>query len=201
MPLASLAEAREFAGIDDSLSDSAVTLALAAASRRVQAHCGRTFDTTATPSTRLFDVRWSRQQFDLPAGAEIASAVGLIVATDENDDGTAETTWAATRYVLSPLDGIGPDGQSGWPVTSLTAVDGCWPASASGRPLLSITARWGWLAVPDPVRLATLFLGRELLPSITLGYGGFTGGEIPRGSPVAEMLQPFVRGMSVVGIG
>ena len=196
MLLASLQEARTFAGIDDALSDDVVSLALAAATRRVQAHCGRTFDTTATVTTRTFDVGYTRQRFILPEGAEIATTTGLIVATDDNDDGTAETTWVAADYQLVPLGGYGPDGQPGWPYTTLTALSGWCPASTSGRGLLAITARWGWLAIPDPVKLATLFTNRELLPgsSVTLSDSG-----VP--DEAAMLLSPFVRGRAVVGIG
>lgn len=203
MGLVSVAEARAFDGIESSATDAQIQMAVDSASRGVQNHCGRSFDTASTVTARTFRMASGWGSLMLPLGSEIATTTGLIVGSDDNDDGTYETTWLSTEFQLTPTGGIGPDGQPGWPYTEVAPIDRWWPTrSTYNRPLVQITARWGWLTVPANVELATLFLARELLPNIMLGYSGFSGGTtILPGSPVADLLMPFRRGAAVVGIG
>lgn len=203
MSLVSVADAREFDGIESSATDTQIQRAVDTATQRVRSHCGRSFDTAATVSPRTFRMASYTGSLMLPLGSEIATTTGLIVGSDENDDGTYETTWLSTEFQLAPTGGIGPDGQPGWPYTEIAPIDRWWPTrSTYDRPLVQITARWGWLTVPEPAKLACLFLARELLPNITLGYSGFSGvGQITDGSPAADLLMPYRRGKAIVGIG
>lgn len=93
--------------------------------------------------------------------ADLAAAPEII-QTDDNGDGTLETTpWAASDYQLMPLNA--DKGAEARPWTTLFVPEWStkmgWPA---GR-LIRITAVWGWPAVPKAVKHATIQLAGILL--------------------------------------
>src|SRR5690606_17375049 len=85
--------------------------------------------------------------------ADISTTSGLVVKTDDDDDGTFETTWTASDYQLEPLDGI-TDSRAVWKIRAVG--DRVFPVSVKGRALVQVTAQWGWAAVPDPITTACL---------------------------------------------
>jgi hypothetical protein len=177
---------------DDSKHDDA----LAAASRWIDHFCRRQFNTTSTASARLFyPDGYSYTEVD-----DFATTVDLAIATDQGADGTYETTWAAADYQLEPLNGIN-DGESGWPYSKIRAVGSYrFPCVTSvDRAPLQVTAKWGWTAVPGPVKHACLLLASEALklareaPFGVAGFGAF-GAVRVRDNPRAEsMLEPYRR--------
>lgn len=196
---ATVAELRERFGIDDSMDDGLLAAAIDAAQNQVDEFCGRVFtlDTVATARWLDSDTCGSGH---LPY--DIATTSGLIVATDHNNDGVAEQTWTiSTHFTLAPLNGIGPDGRTGWPYTQIRTVYGSpryWPW---GRNVIQITAKWGWPAVPANVKQATLMLAAETmkLKDAPLGVAGF--GDLGlirvRENPiVARLLSRYVHPLS-----
>lgn len=153
MAYATLAELRDWVGIPpaDTADDSKLTLALDAASAAIDAYTGRYFtadgsvvarDYTATDTTVL----------DVDG---ISTAAGLVVATDDDDDGTYETAWTITTdFRLEPTNAT----VTGRPWTRLVAVGSkTFPTSTARRwPGVRVTAKGGWPAVPAPVKQATL---------------------------------------------
>ena len=77
--------------------------AVAAASRSIDLYCGRTFYRSTTPTARVFrpeqpDLLWTR---------DIATSAGLLLKTDEDNDGVYETTWTInTDFVLEPFERV-----------------------------------------------------------------------------------------------
>ncbi|MEU3052275.1 hypothetical protein [Streptomyces griseus] len=158
-PYVSLAEFKEYLNVPVgkiSLDLSAAT-AIESASREVERHCNRQFNkqTSATPrlyrpgtrSTVAVDDFWT----DEGLVVEVASGGGDWVAL------------AASDFELAPENGV-VDGQPGWPYCKIVCV------SATGFPgyrrlgsLLSVrvTAKWGWTAVPGPVRSACEIIASE----------------------------------------
>ena len=133
-------------------NDAEMEQAVEAASRQIDGVCRRKFwqDGVATAKTYL---PHNSYQLDVDP---ISTTVGLIVATDTDDDGTADLTWAAADYQLGPLNGV-VDGIEGWPFTTIRAVgDNSFPVSWRGRATVTVTARWGWAAIPDAVVSACL---------------------------------------------
>lgn len=128
-----------------------IELAVEAASRDVDAHCERRFYGDDTATARTFQA-YERDWLDVD---DIATTDGLIVKTDDDYDGTFETTWASTDYQTEPLNGV-VAGQSGWPIEGLLAVGDYWFPMYRKRALVQITAKWGWAAVPKAVKQATL---------------------------------------------
>ena len=75
----------------------------------------------------------------------------------------------------------------------LRALDTDWPVAANGRTLIQITARWGWSAVPDAIREATVLLAARQFRRLDspLGVAGF--GDL--GAIVVRRIDPDVAAM------
>lgn len=196
MPYPTLAELRTWANITDQGDDNVLAQKLDGAVREVEGHCGRRFvaDSAATARTVWANDGWV---LNLPAGYDISTTVGLVVKTDGGFDGTYETTWAATDYVLEPLNGVGRDGSSGWPYIRIGAVGGRWWPRGSRRPGVEITAKWGWAATPTPVFDAVLLVAAESwklkeAPFGVAGFGDFGVVRVRDNPVVARKLAPFV---------
>jgi hypothetical protein len=138
-------------------------LAIESASRQIDDFCGRHFwaETVATP------IRYRPNQVDLVWTSDISSASGLVVKTDDDDDGVFETTWSATDYQLEPFERM-----NGKPYERIAAVGDlefpvdCRPRSwnrarRSRRARVEVTAKWGWPAVPMEVKQATAILAND----------------------------------------
>jgi len=143
----------------DAVDDTNLNTAAAAADDAVKGWCRRSFEDVGAGSE---SVRWFEALTpDYVLVDDFHTATNLVVATDDNDDGTAETVWAAADYQLEPVnrerDGIT------WPFTAISAVNGrCFP---KGRRLtqISVTARWGFAeTVPARVTEAGLIWGARL---------------------------------------
>lgn len=198
--MVTVAELRSSLGIPDSGSDTALQAAVSAAERQVAEVCGRSFAVPTATETRTF-AAWHPEVLMLED--EIASTSGLVVATDDNDDGTAETTWAAGDYELAPFRLAGQYR----PCSVITAVGSrYWPTTGRRR-RVSITALWGWSTVPDVVRSAALMVAKDVWQSKDIGPGGVVGfGEFGavRASGnrlVMELLREFVRKPVIGGVG
>lgn len=197
---ATLAQLKDRLGISDTQDDLTLNDALSSASRGIEAECHRQFNDAGTESARVY--------YPLASGLvrtdDFQSSAGLIVATDPGSDGTFEVTWTSTGYELKPLNGI-VNGQTGWPYNRIVAV----PSSGlyfpdTGRASVKVTARWGWAAVPTPIKVATLILAEDLakLKDLPFGSGGYgEWGRIKaRENPnVLLRIMPYVRSPILVG--
>lgn len=168
---ATLAELKTRLRIADNDDNDALTSALAVASRGVEACCNRQFNDAGSATARVFKPTaptWSTVD-------DFSTSTGLVVAVDVGDDGTYETTWASTDYELWPLNGI-TGGQTGWPYSKIRVVGaGRYFPRYPRRAVLQVTARWGWTAVPAPVKEAALILAEDLfkLRDTPFGVGGY----------------------------
>lgn len=165
-----LADTKLRLGLTDTDDDALITSAITAASRAVDRYCRRRFNLDAQVSTRRYAPTHS---YSLLVD-DIGTLTGLVVATDDNDDGTAETTWTVTtEFEAGPVNALA----DGRPLTRLTAVGSRrWPHS--NRPAVHVTARFGWPSVPEDVREATLIKAVHLFrrkdtPDGVAGSGEF----------------------------
>lgn len=147
---------------------------VSAASRAVELFTGRQFNRTETAVARRFRaVDWYRLPVD-----DFWTTTDLAISVD----GTA---WLVTDVDPRPWDGI-YNGQPGWPFFDLFTVDRVWPYTTRGRrALITVTAKWGWEAVPEPIKQATLDVAQdaqagvlgtvksESLDGISVSYGSF----------------------------
>ena len=202
MAYATVGEVADWLGIQDSYDDSLLSVALASAEDAVDDYCGWRFDSTS--ATYTYAVA-SRSLLDLDA-LPLASSSGITLSTDDNDDGTFENTWSASWFQLEPLNGVGPNGRTGWPYTQVRPVGGYWfPTSAYGRPTVQIVGTFGWAAVPDNVRLATIQIAGWLWSSkaspsgvLLTEFGPVSVRQVPQAE---RLLRNYRRGRAIVGVG
>lgn len=185
--------------IDDSLDDVAIELAIDAACSEIDLYCNRSFIQDADVSTRTFRAIYAQCEVD-----DISTLTGLVVAVDLNDDGTAEKTLTASDYVLEPLNGVGPDSKTGWPYNRIVFRYETFDDPQT-FPEVHVTARWGWAAVPAPVKKAANLLAVRnfKLKDAPFGVAGFGeyGAVRVKDHPVVEaLLRKYQRAKDEYGV-
>lgn len=180
--------------ITDAIDDYLIRKAIRAASRQIDKLCRRRFYADATATARTY---WRDSTIHTYVD-EFWTTSGLVVATDQDDDGMFEVTWSAGDYQLEPLNGI-VDGESGWPFNMIRAVEArTFPAAK--RPGVQVTAKWGWAAIPDDIREATLLSAAELFklkdaPFGVAGFGEFGAVRIRANPIVMRAISPYKRAL------
>lgn len=185
--------------IKQQLDTDLVTRAIKAASRAIDAWCSND-----VPNARKFWLDTSASQrvyrCDNRVTAwidDIGTTTGLIIQTDDNDDGTYETTWTInTDFQLLPAN------------PSLSYPFAYWQINAVGtkrfpvyerRSGLRVTAKWGWSGTPVEVQQAclirsvALFLRKDS-PYGIAGSNDYGGMRISRfDNDVVSLLRPYVK--------
>lgn len=146
---ASLTELKTELRITDTVDDTELQSKLTSASRRVERDTGRRFYLDANTSARTYRPTHA----ELLLVDDIATATGLVV---EVGRGTSWATVADTAYDLLPENAVA----DAVAIETLVRVDGCWPLWGSTR--VRVTAKWGWPAVPEEIKNATLLLAGRL---------------------------------------
>ena len=193
---ATLDEFKSYARVTDTVDDTEIQRVINSASRAVERFCGRQFNKVTEASARQFDATTRHTAWV----DDFHTTEGLVIKIDTGDNGTYETTVSSSDYVLRPLNGRSVEGIEGWPFHRIE-LDGSgryFPVPAK-RPQLEITAQWGWSAVPDPVKHATLIksaqvFGRRSSPhgQAVIGTGDFVFRISRQADPdVAELLAPY----------
>ena len=183
-------------GISDTVDDYKIRKAILAASRGINDVCKRRFYLDAVATARPY---W-RDSSIATTVHDFYTTSGLVVATDQDDDGVYETTWAGTDYQLEPLGGI-VNSETGWPYNLIRAVEAKTFPQAK-RANVQVTAKWGWAQIPPPISDATALLTAELfkLKDAPFGIAGFSdyGPVRVRDNPIVmRMISPYRR--SLVG--
>jgi len=189
---ATLEELKAELRITDDDEDARLTRVLNSVSRGIESVTQRQFNDATLATARIY----RPESKVLAVVADFHTITGLVVKTDEDDDGVCETTWTAADYELRPLNGI-VSGQPGWPYWKVGAVgDRLFPDSSDRAPV-EVTARWGWATVPAPVKEACLIVANETakLNETPFGVAGFgdMGAIRVRANPMAmSKLMPYV---------
>jgi hypothetical protein len=192
---ATLAEIKAYLSISDSTDDTLLESLIESASRSIDRIANRRFYLDSSASARKY-----RAYSDVFVYVDdIGTTSGLIVAVDENGNGTyTKTLTLDTDYILDPLTAS----SLGRPFTQLTMVSNTemWPIfpgiTQNGlRPGVQVTAKWGWPSVPDDINMACLILTADLYkrkdaPGGILGLGDL--GAI-RMSPIGRDVTAMVR--------
>ena len=198
-------ELKSFVGIpttdtaDDSLLDDAIN----AASRQIDAFCGRIFYAEGSASARKF---FTDDLYRLRVD-DISTTDGLIVKYDDDDDGTFEVTVSASEFQLLPINGVvgGITGNPFYIIELISDGSNEWPLDySSNRPRAEITAKRGYAALPEQIRQATLMLASELFamrnaPLGVAGVGDFGVVNIQQNREITRMIAPFRKG-TVLGV-
>lgn len=125
--------------VDDTTDDDELERHITSASRAVDKHCNRQFGLAPAPVEYIPEA-WGRDDCGrwLASIPDLMTTVGLVVTSDGATIGTTGWTLTPRNAALHerPWTGIRIDG-------------------GAGRDL-SVTGRWGWTAVPVPVKEATM---------------------------------------------
>lgn len=157
MAYAVLADLKGWVGIPDTADDTTLQLALDAAEQQVNAWTGRNFNLDGSVVARIYTPA-SQTAVEVDP---IGTLTGLVVETDDNDDGTFETTWTVnTDFRAEPSNAA----VTGVPWTRLVATGTkLFPTGTRDWPAVRVTARYGWpTAVPAAVKMATLHQAARL---------------------------------------
>lgn len=166
---ATIEEFRQFVGdgITDHSSDAVLEGALAAASRKVDGLCGWRFWQDGSVVAREFRAT-DYDCVEIRDG--ISTTTGLIVKVDDDGDGAFETELTITTdYILWPFNAA--DDVPAWPYTEIFFVGRNAPIHSTGRPGIQVTAKFGWPAVPDDVKRATLLIAQDLWKAKDAPFG------------------------------
>lgn len=195
-----LAALKTSLGISDSTDDTELELAVEAASRQIDAHCGRgrKFWQDGTVVARVY----RPAQAKVVVVDDISTLTGLVVKVDTSDDGTFDTTLTiSTDFQVEPVNAAAEYPVLPW--TQIRLLDGTMSSFtrlASGRPSVQVTAKFGWSAVPEAVERATVIQARNIFKAPDTQFGSFqlsidgTPQRVPALDPMARaQLEPFVR--------
>lgn len=161
---ATLDEVRAYNRAGDVADDAELELMIEAASRLIDRHCHRQFYADTTATARVYRACHP----DLVEVDDISTTTGLIVATDEDANGSYEITWATTDYQLEPLNGLARS-RAVWRIRRKTCGNYWFPLS--GDPLVQVTAKWGWPAVPPEVKQACIIQASKLSAGRNAPFG------------------------------
>lgn len=142
----------------DTQDDALLLVGLEAASRSIDDYTQRRFWQDPAATSRRYT----------PTGRlavwvdDISTTTGLVVQTDDNDDGVHETTWTlGTDFELEPVNEF-LDSEP-VPFSLMRALRrGNKRLPYYTQYGLKITARWGWSAVPARIKQATLIQAERL---------------------------------------
>lgn len=138
---------QEYLRIDDNADDYWLGLAVSAASRALDRHCGRQFGRMETVQARRYRIRYNRTQ-----GVWVAD-IDDVMATDQltlNGVPLADPE-------LFPMNAA----EDGVPWTQLVIPDDV--RLGLERPYVTVAERWGWLAVPAEAEQATAIQAGRLV--------------------------------------
>ncbi len=171
---ATAAELAEYMRIPDTLDADTLGRAVTSASRAVDRATLRQFGQVAVAEQRVYPARW-----DSDTGRWVVSMDDTMTApTAVGVDEAGDETWGTpvTGYVLRDLNAAA----RGRPWTALwLAVSGSVVPYAPER-YVAVTALWGWSAVPDTIRSATLLQASRFASRRDSPYGiAGTGDQSP----------------------
>lgn len=178
-------------GISDNYDDAEILSACRSVSRWIDEHCDRVF-ARRTATVVLEACVWSVETPDLVSVTTLK--------TDDDGDGTFETTWSAADYELQP---VGSATQlEARPYTVIAAVGSrLFPVSygrAARRGRVELAAVLGWPALPAAVQEAAAIVTGDYLALGGMkfgigGYGDYGPIRARMSTPALQMLAPYRR--------
>lgn len=146
--------------ITDSIDDVQLQQALDTASAMIDEDTQLGPYSALTATTRYFT----------PTRSDVLYVPPLIsittLKTDDNDDGTYETTWSASDYELDTWST-----RIGQPYEIIRALTRSFPTTTTRKRIVQIVGSWGWSTTPDQITEATLLLASRLFRRQTSPLG------------------------------
>lgn len=168
-PYINRAELKSYMGLETSEKDDLVDYAIESAFEEIFTYTHRDFNDAGSATARVF----KPNDHGLCIVDDFHTTAGLIIQTDDDDDGVFETTWTTADYELAPLNA--PTAHvPARPYFMIYAVGTSLRFHSQKRASVKVTARWGWAAVPAPVRQSHFILASDTfqLKDSRLGLAG-----------------------------
>jgi hypothetical protein len=182
-------ELKAYLRIDDTVDDAEVAFAVTAASRAIDRHTNRQFGVVAAAEERSYTARYDKQRRRWVVDIDdLMDDTGLTVTTE---DGTVDV------YALKPANAP----QTGAPWFRLIVDPDSTVTPTCDEDGVTVEALWGWTAVPDTIKQATLLQASRLFTRRNAPFG--VAGSPESGSEmrllakldpdVAVIVGPYVR--------
>jgi hypothetical protein len=186
-----LAEVKAALRITDSNDDTLLENEIEGASRRVDGFCGRFFYKTSATAINIYPLNSYLLRFP----NDLANST-VTIKTDTLGNGTYATTLTqGVDYLLEPTNTV----IQSRPYSQARMVGGAtFPEEVTPSfPTVQVSGYWGWDAVPDDVRTATVLLSIRGFARLNaaLGVVGFADMAIQVRSvdpDVRDLLSPYV---------
>jgi hypothetical protein len=167
---ATLSQVKGALRITDQIDDALLNTAIDAASRWVDGWCGRTFQAAA--GTTVKDYVPSGRMEPLFVN-DLTTVVSIKI--DEDLDRTFSTTLNEIDFQLEPINGAFGNAFPFYVIRP--QEDGYWPTSF-GRATVRVEATFGWPAIPDAVREATILQASRLYTRLSSPVGVVSFGDM-----------------------
>lgn len=186
----SLADVKSALRITDTVDDSLLEQSINSASRMIDQYCNRYFYSGSAGEVRYFQANdaytcWIDDCQTITA-----------VKTAVTDPTVFDTVWATTDYQVLPANRYSNGAY--YPITGLQVTDNYWFPTWADIALVEVTGTFGWSAVPEPIKFATIIQASRLFKRLEspLGVAGVSDIGIMRvGSnvdgDVAQLCNPF----------
>jgi hypothetical protein len=168
---ATLAQVKAALRITDQIDDALLNTSISAASRWVEGWCGRNFEVASGTAVRDY-VPSGRME---PLIVEDLTSV-VSIKIDEDLDRTFGTTLAEIDFQLEPVNGRSFGNQFPFYVIR-PQEDGYWPTYFE-RATVRVEATFGWPALPDAVREATILQASRLYTRLSSPVGVVSFGDM-----------------------
>lgn len=189
-------ELGDYVRISDAVDDTELGLAITAASRAVDRHTNRQFGLVAAVEERFYTATWDQRRRRMVVDIDdLMTETGLLVDYDADDDETY--AHSVDSFNLQHVNAAA----QGYPWTRLTVRTDSTTSPGVIENGVRVTARWGWTAVPDAVKQATLLQASRIFSRREAPFG--VAGSVELGSEmrllakvdpdVAVALGPFIR--------
>lgn len=153
------AELASYLRIDDAVDDVQLALAISGASRAIDHDTNRQFGLVAAAEARTYTARPDYERGYWVADVDdYQTATGLLASVD----GTSVATFAK-EPVNAPQKG------RPWTRVAFTSDSEAQPSEAPHE--VAVTARWGWTAVPDTIKQATLLQASRVFTRRNAPFG------------------------------
>lgn len=188
-----LAELKAHLRVTDTADDSAIAVAITAASRAIDHDTQRQFGLTGSAVARVYTYQRECIEDRLSLAIDdVQTTTGLAVALDQNYDGTFETTLTrGTDFDLWPWNAAA-DGKP-WTHMVLRPTSTAWfPYFARG---VQVTANFGWSAIPSIVHQACMIQAGRFFMRRDSPYGIAGSPQVGSELRLLDRLDPDVSAM------
>lgn len=153
-------ELADYLRVGDTDDETQMDLAIAAASRAVDNTCRRQFGQLSSAGARYYTARPEDGSWIVDVD-DLDSLAGLLVDVDSAGEGTYATN--ITAFVPGPRNAPSEE----MPYTRIVSRVGL-PLT---RDAVRVTAKWGWNAIPESVKQATLMQASRFLARRDAAFG------------------------------